>query len=205
MRDREERDDLDLQLDAALATYAAPEANPHLAAQILAAIAPDRTAAQARPTVPRRRWQPWAIAIPSIAIPALAAMLLAVFLPLRRSHQHHPLSPTAATPHITSSMVLTPPHPVAASHPPQTPAQTPTKTRRAQIQPSPVEASLPKQEVFPTPTPLTPQEQALAALTNRNPGDISQSVARAEQQPVEPIRIAAISIQPLNPPGKGEN
>jgi hypothetical protein len=68
-----------------------------------------------------------------------------------------------------------------------------------------VDASLPRQEVFPTPTPLTPQEQALAALATRNPGNVSQSVAEAQKQPVEPLEIAAIRIKPLNPPDKGQN
>jgi hypothetical protein len=190
-----EREDLDLQLDRALATYADPEANPHLAAHILAAIAPGR------PAVPRRRWRPWAIAL---AIPALAALLLAMFLPLRRAHEPHPKSTTAAAPHIPGPITpgpMAPPHTVANSQPPQTAA----KARRAPIQPPAVDASLPKQEIFPTPTPLTPQEQALADLANRNPGSVSQSVSKAEKQPVEPLEIAAIQIQPLNPPGKGQN
>jgi hypothetical protein len=191
-----DREDLDLQLDAALATYADPEAPPHLAEQILAAIAPARPAAQTRPVAPRRRWTTWAI-----AIPAFAALLLAVFLPLRRSHEHHLLSPMAAAPHIPGPISQSQPNQVAASRPPRTAA----RARRAQIQPPGVEASLPKQEIFPTPTPLTPQEQALAALATRNPGDISQSVAKAEQQPIEPLEIAAIRIKPLNPPDKGEN
>lgn len=187
--DRRDRDDLDLQLDKALATYADPEASPHLAAHILAAIAP------ARPAVPHRRWQPWAI-----AIPAFAALLLAMFLPLRRSHEHQPPSPAAAAPHIPGP-IAPPPHPVAASHLPQTAA----KARRAPIQSPVVDASLPKQEVFPMPTPLTPQEQALVALATRNPGNVSQSVSKAEKQPVAPLEIAAIQIKPLNPPGKGQN
>jgi hypothetical protein len=192
-----DRDEIDRQLDRALATYADPEANPHLAAQILAAITP---------AVPRRRWRPWAIAIPSIAIPALAALLLAMFLPLRRAHEHSPLSTTAAAPHIPGPITQPQPHTVAASQPPQTAA----KVRRAPIQPPVVDASLPKQEVFPAPTPLTPQEQALAALATRNPGNISQAVAEAQKQPIEPLEIAAIQIQPLNPPDinppdKGQN
>jgi hypothetical protein len=194
-----DRDEIDRQLDRALATYADPEANPHLAAHILAAIAP------ASPAVPRRRWKPWAIAIPSIAIPAFAALLLAVFLPQRRAHEPHPLSTTAAAPHIPGPIAPTQPQPVAASHPPQTAA----KARRAPIQTPVEDASLPKQEIFPTPTPLTPQEQALAALAS-NPGNVSRSVAAAQKQSVEPLEIAAIRIKPLNPPDlnpsdKGQN
>jgi hypothetical protein len=195
-----DREDLDLQLDQALATYADPETNPHLAAQILAAIA------LASPTVPSRRWRSRTIAIPSIAIPAFAALLLVMFIPLRRAHEHPPLSTTAATPHIPGPITPGPidqtqPHAVAASHPPQTAA----KARRAPIHPPAVDASLPRQEVFPTPTPLTPQEQALASLATRNPGNVSQSVAEAQKQPVEPLEIAAIRIKPLNPPDKGQN
>jgi len=57
---------------------------------------------------------------------------------------------------------------------------------------------LPKQEVFPTPTPLTKEEQALVALVNRNPGNITQSIAETQKQPVEPLTIAAIRIPLLD-------
>jgi len=190
----QDREDLDLQLDAALATYADPEQNSHLAAQILTAIAP------VRPVIPpRRQW--------AIGVPAFAALLLAAFFPLRHfpTHHHAESTATASAPKIASEIASrttpTQPNQVAVSRPPQKAA----KARRARIQPPVEEAFLPKQEVFPTPTPLTPQERALAALVNRNPGDIRQSVAETEQQSIEPLRIAAIHIPPLNPPEKGEN
>jgi hypothetical protein len=193
----QDREDLDLQLDAALASYADPEQNSHLAAQILTAIAP------ARPVVPPRRGRQRAV-----GIPAFAALLLAAFFPLRHfpTHRHAESTATASAPkianEIASRTVPTQPNQVAASRP----LQKAAKARRARIQLQVDETCLPKREVFPTPTPLTPQEQALAALVNRNPGDISQSIAKTEQQqPIEPLRIAAIHIPPLNLPENGEN
>ena len=190
----QDREDLDLQLDAALATYADPEQDSNLAAQILTAIAP------VRPVFPpHRQW--------AIGIPAFAALLLAAFFPLCHfpTHRHAESTAAASAPKIASEIASrtapTQPNHVAVSRPPQKTA----KARRAHIQPPVEEASLPKQEVFPTPTPLTPQERALAALVNHNPGDIRESVAETEQQPIEPLRIAAIHIPPLNPPEKGEN
>ena len=64
---------------------------------------------------------------------------------------------------------------------------------------------LPRLEVFPMPTPLTSEEQALVALANRNLGDNTQPFARNQTQPVEPLRIAVIQIPPLNPPDNGGN
>jgi hypothetical protein len=64
-------------------------------------------------------------------------------------------------------------------------------------------------EVFPTPAPLSPEEQALADLVNRDPRIVTRQIAQSaitpQPQPVERIHIAAIHIPPLNPPDNGGN
>jgi hypothetical protein len=49
------------------------------------------------------------------------------------------------------------------------------------------------------------EERALATLVSQSSGDISQSIADRQKNAAEPVRIAAIQIQPINPPVNGEN
>jgi hypothetical protein len=202
-------DDLDTRLDAALAAYADPEAVPDLAARILASLPP---AAGRRK---QRRWLPWAV-----AIPAFAVLLLAVFVSPRHQPARQAASPSATSFPAPVPSIQRPPVTTASNLPRS--ANDSAMTSRAvkstgfspyingsafaRLQPlrdAPSSHPLPKQEVFPTPAPLTAQEQALAALVNRNPGDIAQSIAESQKQPVEPLTIAAIHIPPLDVQPKG--
>ncbi len=182
-----DRDDLDLLLDAALAAYVDAEAQPGLTHRILAA---------ARHLEPRRsalRWLP-------LAISALAAALLAsIFLIHRAGIPSHPAPLVAQVPAPTFSAGLksnpTPPAHRAREH-----------AARAASRPAP--AQLPRLEVFPTPTPLSPEERALLTAQG-NPDGVptqpAQSAAVLDRQSVEPLHIAAIEIPPLNPPRNGGN
>jgi len=190
MRDelKPKSDDLDVLLDAALATYANPEPSPGLTAQILAA---------ARANAPQRqfRWMLW-------GIPAIAALLaLVILLPARRIH-HDPLPSTVQVSRGTSTSPVTAPRlSVKTNSARQVPRLRATATVRAAI---PASEPLPKQQVFPTPTPLSPEEQALGAAISRNPQavarQIAQSATQSPEQPIEPLHIAEIHIPPLNPP-----
>jgi hypothetical protein len=188
--------ELDLLLDAALATYIDSEPSPSLTPRILAAT---------RDLDRRRsvRWLPW-------AVPALAALLLAVFLALRIQAPHiqapHTTSPVAARPHPLTSRQS----PAVAS------VEAPPLRLHRSLQPPTIRADaiknppLPRLEVFPTPTPLSPGEQALVVLVNRNSRDsrsLAQQITRPDPQgqPIEPLRIAAIHIPPLNPPDNDNN
>ncbi|MCE5306786.1 MAG: hypothetical protein LLG20_04015 [Acidobacteriales bacterium] len=113
----------------------------------------------------RIHWWRWVAA----AVPALAG-LLAVFV-------YRDLPPVA------------PPSPVALSVP-QAPALVrPVVKRVSRPRPAP----LPKREVFPTPTPLSPEERALLQLVAQSP-----EKAREVLTPVEPKPIEPIVIEPLN-------
>jgi hypothetical protein len=118
------------------------------------------------PGVSRRvHWWRWV----AVAVPALAC-LLAVFV-----YRDQP--PVA------------PPSPVALSVP-QAPALVRPVVKRA-ARPRPV--PLPKREVFPTPSPLSPQERALLQLVAQSPEKARELLAPVEPKPIEPI-----VIEPLN-------
>jgi hypothetical protein len=190
-----DRDELDILLDAALASYANPEPSPNLTARILAGTREiDRQ--------PLIRWLVW-------AVPALAALLLVVLLIEHHVLSSHTGSPPTARLSAAPDVVHSSPHAPVFS----TPGPT-TGTNRAAmgssssqpVKPTGVQISkpepLPRLDVFPTPTPLSPEEQALIDLVNRNPGQVAQSAARnleqMQEQMVEPLDVAAIHIPPLN-------
>jgi hypothetical protein len=61
-------------------------------------------------------------------------------------------------------------------------------------------APLPKLDVFPTPQPLTPEEQVLAVFAAKAPLTERQALLDAQKQADAPLSIAALQIQPLDPP-----
>ena len=139
-----ERDDLDLLLDSALTSYGDRGMDSGLEERILA-----RISAEVRPA-PRRRWMPWAI-----SLAAAACLLLLVLLPARKANhssdrarngrqsQQRPI-PSSAAPRDCRRRVL--------------------NGRPHITEPSANPTSRPELDVFPTPQPLTPEEQALAVL-----------------------------------------
>ncbi len=203
MRDdsTQNQDELDILLDAALATYVDSEPSPSLTPRILAAASDlDR-----RPAV---GWLSW-------AIPALAAaLLMTVFLTHRPAARRETSQPTAdlSAPGVPASAERTPNTPARSIAAAATPhlGSTPPRADRSVRTTAPTQPPLPRQDVFPTPIPLSREEQAVVALVNRDSPD-SKELARqitqpvSQGQPVEPLRIAAIHIPPLNPPDNGDN
>jgi hypothetical protein len=57
---------------------------------------------------------------------------------------------------------------------------------------------LPKMEVFPTPRPLTAEEQALMAFTEQATPEVKKQVVEAEEHLGDPIAIAELKIRPLD-------
>ena len=69
---------------------------------------------------------------------------------------------------------------------------------------SAMRVTAPKLIVFPTPQPLTAEEQTLLAAATR--GSEAQRQALLESKPVEaPLSIASLNIPPLAPPDEGKN
>ncbi len=60
------------------------------------------------------------------------------------------------------------------------------------------ERALPKLEVFPTPRPLTAQEQALVVFATETPPKVQLQVVEAERHVGDPIVIAALKIRSLD-------
>jgi hypothetical protein len=65
--------------------------------------------------------------------------------------------------------------------------------------------TLPKLEVFPTPRPLSPEEQALVALATQTSPEVERKVAEAEKHAGDPIAIAELKIRPLSEDGKQDS
>jgi len=189
-----ERDDLDLLLDAALNTYVDAEAKPGFSHRILTATS------RAEPRRSPIRW------IPPTAAALAAAVLIAIALHRSGSPweteptvSHFPQAPVVPTPATPSGPAI----PVRSSAPAHSSGPA-VKAAIAQAAPA-----LPKREVFPTPAPLTAEEQALLAGAKHRSEEVSAQLAQSatgkNEQPVEPIHIAAIDIPPLNPSDKGNN
>jgi hypothetical protein len=196
-----EDDDLDLLLNSALATYADPGADSGLEERILAQRIPTRVfgAAQTAPAS-QLRWLPWAIAL------SVAACLV-VLAVLSGPRKANPPVDHASQAHAVQQ-------PLIAANPTQLPNRlaTPRSARAAAPKPQlpPVQvaannAPLPKLDVFPTPQPLTHEEQALAVFAIRIPARELQALIEAQSEDDSPLNITAVDIQPLDPPDHGGN
>lgn len=194
-----DKDDLDLLLVSALTTYADPGHNAGLEQRILARIAAAPTSPE-RKQAPRRPWLPWAIALPLAA--GLALLLL--------SNPKIKHSPSPQTQLVHES--VPPPALPRAGAPAEThsesarinkePASTPRQQPPTHV---PNLAPLPKLDVFPTPQPLTPQEQTLAIFAIHGPEPERKALAEAQQRIDAPLSIAAIHIPPVQSPDQGTN
>lgn len=175
-------DNLDQILDAALSTYGDPGPNSGLDKRVLARLAAARAVPLLRRRRDRRRWLPWAI-----ALPAAACLLLVFFMPknapLRSSQtkQASPLPPLAA---------MRTEAPKAGSLHRKQQFQTIART--------PQPTTLPKLDVFPTPQPLTTEEQALIAFISRASDSERKALIESQKQFQAPISIAAIRIPPID-------
>jgi hypothetical protein len=192
-----EKDDLDLLIDSALATYADPGPGSKLEDRVLVTLAAVRTDTVRERRRWRTRWLPWAVAIP------IAAGLLFLWLSPRRDkplpasvpQEARSAPPQAIAPHANSSSEVRPAVPrrhVIRGAQPASPVQT------AQAAP------LPKLDVFPTPQPLTAEERALVEVVTQTPLPAREALVEAQSQDTVPIRIAEIRIPPLEPPDQGQ-
>jgi hypothetical protein len=199
--------DLDRRLDAALATYADPGETVNtrlLTARVLALASttpPNRTRRDL--THWRRRW-PWIL-----TAPALAALLLLII-----AHRSAILSHWSTQTPRARAFVKQPPQPTPTQHNPATvPASAAVSDRRSppphnvsSPQPTVVDARTRllaraaqpvKQDVFPTPKPLTDQEKLLIAfLAHASPKD-RQAIARFTES-AEPLLAPGFEIDPFS-------
>ncbi len=204
MPDKRMPDELELDrnfdrlIDSALANYAEPDAG--LEGRVLARIAEVRTE-EGIPS--RRRWFPWAVALPVAACALLiVALLLRLFVPQTPARQQVQRNPAPQTQALPENARMQAPH-IPARRPEPQPhlAAVRTVSRNAQ-QTASETAPPPKLDVFPTPQPLTAEEQALIHYVTNTPASERNTMLTAQKQSDAPISIAAIEIKPLEPSNK---
>jgi hypothetical protein len=182
-----ERDNLDRLLDAALSTYADP--SPNLAPRVLVQVSA-RYAARTR----RRQWL-WAAGFASTAI---AAILLLLIAPWRTLQPRVAPSHEAAVTSLPLKPVLPVEAPRTARHASQRAPRMPQPRIPAAAAPSP------KEDFFPSPRPLSAEEQALIHLVTVSSAAQRDRLLAQQQQITAPLRIASISIPPIEPPTEGK-
>ena len=174
--------ELDQLIDAALPSYSAAEPRPGLEHRILT---------NAVEEYPRRGRFAWAWAL---AVPAAACLLAFLFFAGRHNSYRSTLEATATTAPATT-----------AASPRETPATdsfpSPRKgsiPHKLPTQPSTTRETLPKEEVFPSPSPLTAEERAAIALVH-DPPQMPRQIDTAGVE-ISPIHIAELQIKPIAPP-----
>jgi len=171
----------DPRLDAALRSYAEPPFFPD------ARFAAARILKQGRELEAcRRRLWIWAMAVPATACVILIAAV-AISSLLRA-----PLS-------LQIAWIPSAPGIVKAPQPAIQPSNTVTPQRRTDrmirvsaAQPRP----LPKLDVFPTPEPLSPEEQALVDFAKHGPPGVQRAVVEDQKHWDDPIIVADLQNQP---------
>jgi hypothetical protein len=170
-----DRDELDDAIDRALPGYSSADPLDGLEDRVLRRVQ----------AVGATRRSPWFYRL-SFAIPALAAVLFACIALRMGWHSQSPA--TNATP-----------MPVASAQQPSPPPATPAVAPKRDIGTG--ARSLPKEDVFPAPVPMTREERALAAWIGRAPAEAAQAFADLEKRSAEPIAIQPIQIPPLQSDG----
>jgi len=204
MRDSDDFDqidqfaDLDLIIDAALATYANPTADDGLEERMLQGLR-RRLVSQSAPLP--MRWLAWSAAL------AAACILALVFF------SNRPTVTPANNAHQSGKQEKAQPNnpSLATNPPPETgihiAAQTgnrmvtrtrpPISTQTAKAQP------LPKLDVFPSPAPLDEQVEALAFFVQVAPQSEVKALLEKSAQADTPIAFAELEIPPLEPLDEG--
>jgi hypothetical protein len=175
--------ELEQLIDAALPSYSAAEPQPGLEHRILT---------RAFAEQPRRRSLGWTWAF---AVPAIACLLIFLLLP-----GHHHIVPHSAVGRSA---------PTSAA-PPSTEADIAAKTTPSPSQPRAPHAHsvvashlamrepLPKKDIFPSPSPLTAEEQTLVAYSRAQLQTLSSKpIANVD---IDPIHVAELQIKPLTIP-----
>lgn len=170
---RDDRDEFDRLLDAALDRYGDPGADSGLEQRILSRIVGEEAPA------PRRRWLWWAIALPAAGVLLIFVMLFRPGLkrPPSAGSQQTNLHKQPATPSIDAAndRGLRQPSIVRSGG---------TSLRKSHMRDevlADASAPLPKLAVFPTPDPPTRHERALAEYVARMPQAELQALAKAQQ------------------------
>ena len=188
-----DQDDLDLLLNEALTTYAEPAIG--LEQRILDHI--EETGTESSP-LKLHRWPGWAVVLP------LAACILLFFAVPKRQTESNQVSKSQRP--QQNSIISTPTPPPQRPQQPSTHSHPKSQSVRLHTS-SPSSVSIPvhKLEVFPTPQPLGPQEQALVELASPAATPGRQALLETERQGEAPLEISAIRVPPISAPDEGKN
>lgn len=182
MRDNDRDNSLDSRIDAVLRAYAEPADAPD--PRVIAL----RLLQQGREVESHRNWLLWRWAVPA----AVCLILLATVIAWRlRSLQRPQVAQTHTLP-----QTLRPAKPAAAVVRHAAVAAAPRKPPRLVLAKS---RPLPKLDVFPTPTPLSPQERALVAFAEHGPPAVQRAVLQDQKDWNNPVTIAGLQPHPLQP------
>jgi hypothetical protein len=217
-----DKDELDVLLDSALSTYAdpGPESGPEssLAQRVLLSLAAARAAREGHSRSPKpRRWLAWAIAIP-VAASLLLWFSLTNFNALSTRQQQ--AAQSGSSPSSRDPQVATDTHPPARSalkgrevgrvlkgHD-LSRAENAIHSRRV-LAPEGISTNaqanraLPKLAVFPSPQPLTREEQVLIAAIRGSETQRTALLEAAKSSSDAPLAIANLTIPPLVAPDEG--
>jgi hypothetical protein len=196
-----EKDDLDLLLDSALATYGDPGPDFGLEDRVLnalkAARVPEMRTAWAD-RKPRRGWFAWVFALP------VAVCMLLLWLSTTKS-VHAPSGPTQQARQTNQPPAI--PRIAAPALAPQTSRRHSVRTARSARPLSNAEVAAavprPRLDVFPTPQPMSSEERALGVVAKQTPLPLRKALVEAQQDD-SPIHIAAIHVPQLESPDQGQ-
>ncbi|MEN6536924.1 MAG: hypothetical protein ABFD89_24940 [Bryobacteraceae bacterium] len=179
----DDRDELDELIDSALARYSSAEPLDGLEDRVLRRV----QGAQ------RARHSPWRYRL-AYAIPVFAVVLIAgvaLWMGWDEQPRARDVARNVAVPAPSGAAQgprASPTLPVREARP----RHATTKPRRT------VPAkSLPKEECFPSPAPLTAEERALVAWVSRAPTEAAQAFGDMQKRSIEPIKIEPIQMPPL--------
>jgi len=169
---------LDERIDAALRSYGEPGEIPE--ARVALARVLER--ARAEGTAQRRVWV-WSWAVGAACVVALLVAL--GWMSVRQGAKMPEIARTPRAPGV----VVPQPLPVRSTFQKKKPG-------RVRLAAGNVERPLPKLDVFPTPTPLSPQEQALAAFAQHGPPAVQRAVLDDQQHWDDPSIVADLQQPP---------
>lgn len=196
MRDGERASEVDRRINAALRSYAEPGEIPET--RLVLARLMERAAVSERSGF---RWWSWVAGAACAAV--ITALVAGWTIRSSRSPQIAwvPRAPLAAATAPGGDLAIES-HPAARSfvrqqRVAQQKMSEQKKVLEIRLAGGSETERLPKLEVFPTPRPLSTQEQALVAFVKHAPAGVRQAVMEDQQHWDKPIVVAEVTIRPL--------
>jgi hypothetical protein len=193
MRSEESRE-LNALVDAGLASYTSAEPRLGMEERILRSVLAEKT--------PRRVWWPWAVG----ALASACVLAIVIFALMHANTVHAPsvVQSTPAEHAAPLPKIATPETQVA---PRVEVAGTAKRGGKKEIAGREAMAlanhrSTNVDEMFPSPQVLSEEESTIIAMVEQHPAEISQALIEAQRRSAEPVRVAAIHIEPLNNGGQ---